>query len=329
MRAVDRRGQRPFLKWVGGKRQLLPVLRRFYPPSIGRYYEPFFGSGAVFFDLINRGRINGHGATLSDGNPDLIGCYWRVSDSIDAVVGHLDQLAANHAQAPRDHYLHIRDSEFNPRRAVWREAGGDPASYPPELAAMLIYLNRTGYNGLFRLNSSGEFNVPPGRYDRPRIVDRAGLAAAACALTTPNVSLAHATFDSVLERAAAGDFVYFDPPYAPVSATANFRSYTARPFGQADQERLQSIVIALAARGVNVLLSNSTAPSVTALYESNPAAVASGLTAWRVPARRSINTRADRRGAVDELIVSNILPAASEAARTPVQFATSNALTRS
>jgi DNA adenine methylase len=299
---------RPFLKWVGGKRQLLPVLRRFYPESIGAYYEPFLGSGAVFFDLAARGALNGHGAVLSDDNPDLIGCYRRIRTSLDDVVAHLEELARDHALRGRECYMQVRDQRFNPLRAAWRHSGADPDTYSAELAAMLIYLNRTGYNGLFRVNASGEFNVPPGRYDRPRIVDRALLLRAAGALSAGNVRLERAGFDRVLDVAAPGDFVYFDPPYAPLTRTANFRGYTGRGFSDQDQEALQRVVIALAGRGVHVLLSNSTAPSVSALYENNSAAASAGLRAVRVPARRAINSNAARRGAVAELVVSNVEP---------------------
>lgn len=305
---MERRGLRPFLKWVGGKRQLLPVLRRFYPASFGRYFEPFVGSGAVFFDLLGRKSIDGHGVVLSDDNADLIGCYRRVADSLDQVIAHLEHLAAGHASGGREHYLHVRDRRFNPSRAAWREAGGDIDRYSSELAAMLIYLNRTGYNGLFRLNASGEYNVPPGRYDNPKILDRPLLTMAAGALAAPNVSIRRAAFDRVLDDAREGDFVYFDPPYAPLSATANFRGYTGRSFSGRDQQRLQQVMIELARRHVQVVLSNSTAPEVTQLFERNAEAQAAGLTAWRFPARRAVNSRADRRGAVQELVVANLKP---------------------
>ncbi len=308
---VERRGLRPFLKWVGGKRQLLPVLRRFYPNTHGAYFEPFLGSGAVFFDLLGQGLLDGHAVTLSDDNADLIGCYARVGDSLDAVLAALDSLAAGHGEGGRDHYLQVRDSRFNPARAVWRDAGSDITIYPAELAAMLIYLNRTGYNGLFRLNSTGEYNVPPGRYDRPRIVDRLLLELASRTFTLPDVRVQVAGFQRVLDEALADDFVYFDPPYAPLSATANFRGYTGRGFGDADQQRLQQVLIALATRGVKVLLSNSTAPAVTRLYEGNAAVGAAGLRTWRFPARRAVNSKADRRGPVEELVVSNIRPTPS------------------
>ena len=299
---------RPFLKWVGGKRQLLPVLRRFYPERPGRYYEPFVGSGAVFFDLLNHDRLNGHGATLSDQNADLIGCYRRIADSLELVIAALDRHAIEHAARGRAYYIEVRDHRFNPLRATWRERGAQLDDYTADLAAMLIYLNRTGYNGLFRLNASGEFNVPPGRYDRPKISDPALLAHVSTALATPTVRLEHAGFDHLLAGVRAGDFVYFDPPYAPLSATANFRGYTGRGFSNADQEQLQQAVINLARRGVHVLLSNSVAPSVSALYEANQDVSDAGLRAWRFPARRAVNSRPDRRGTVEELVVSNILP---------------------
>lgn len=305
---VERRGLRPFLKWVGGKRQLLPVLRRFYPRAPGAYFEPFVGSGAVFFDLLGRGALAGSRVALSDDNADLIGCYLRVSDSLDAVIAELERLAADHAAGGRDCYLRVRDLRFNPMRAAWRANGGQARDYSADLAAMLIYLNRTGYNGLFRLNSTGEYNVPPGRYERPRIVDAALLQLASRALTAPGVAVRQTPFDCAIVDAAAGDFVYFDPPYSPVSATANFRGYTARGFGDDDQERLQAALITLAERGVKVLLSNSTAPAVTRLYENNAAARKAGLQSWRFPARRAVNSRADLRGVVEELVVSNVRP---------------------
>ena len=301
-------GLRPFLKWVGGKRQLLPVLRRFYPEPMGRYFEPFVGSGAVFFDLAARGHLNGHGALLSDDNADLIGCYRRVGRSLDEVVTVLDRLAADHAARGRECYLQVRDAQFNPRRAAWRNRGARVDDYSAELAAMLIYLNRTGYNGLFRLNASGEFNVPPGRYDRPRVLDRALLGQVSAVLTAPGIGIEHAAFDRIVDDARSGDFVYFDPPYAPLSATANFRGYTGRGFSDGDQERLQQAVIALARRGVRVLLSNSVAWSVTRLYEGNKEATDAGLQTWRFPARRAVNSRPDRRGVVEELVVSNVPP---------------------
>jgi len=302
---------RPFLKWAGGKRQLLPRLRPFYPATFGRYHEPFLGSGAVFFDLVASGRLGDRPALLTDENADLIATWLRVRDSVNEVLRCLDELAEHHHQRGAEHYWNVRDRRFNPARLRWHAAGSPLDGYGPDLAAMLIYLNRTGYNGLFRVNGQGAFNVPPGRYARPRIADHDLLRAVSAALNRAGITVALAPFETVLDRAAPGDFVYFDPPYAPLTATANFRSYTARGFDVADQARLQQIAVALAARSVHVVLSNSSAPVVVDLF-SRPEAQAAGLSVHRVPARRAINTRADRRGAFDELLVATAAEARGE-----------------
>ena len=298
---------RPLLKWAGGKRQLLPQLRRFYPPTFRRYIEPFFGSGAVFFDLHGAGRLRDHDVVLIDSNADLIGCYETVRDASDQVARELDRLAAAHAQGGPAQYYVVRDTQFNPLRDELRRPDGRIA-YTPALAAMLIYLNRTGFNGLFRLNARGAFNVPVGRYERPNIADKEKLLRVTAALVNPRVRLVWGLFESVLEIAEAGDFIYLDPPYAPLSRTANFTSYTAARFDRDDQVRLQQAVIALAQRGCHVVVSNSTADEIAALYESSREARAAGLRATRVAARRSINSNAQRRGVVDEFLITNVQP---------------------
>jgi DNA adenine methylase len=301
------------LKWAGGKRQLLPQLRRFYPPQFTRYIEPFFGSGAVFFDLCAAGRLAGREAVLIDSNADLIGCYQVVRDAPEAVARALDALAAAHARDARRHYFAVRDEQFNPQRDRLRSADGRIA-YTPELAAMLIYLNRTGFNGLFRVNARGGFNVPPGRYERPRIADRDKLVRVADALGAPGVELRWGSFESTLEFARAGDFLYFDPPYAPVSRTASFTSYTATGFSLDDQAHLQRVVVELAQRGCHVLVSNSATRDVDALYDSNGEARDAGLRALHVRARRAINSNAARRGHVMEYVITNA-PATGRAGR--------------
>lgn len=299
---------RPLLKWAGGKRQLLPELRRFYPDGFDRYVEPFVGSAAVFLDLHNRGLLRGRGVLLADSNPDVIGCYRAVRDAVDEVIAELAALARAHPRRGRELFYEVRDGRFNPlRRAVL--GGGPRRRYPPVLAAMLIYLNRTGYNGLYRLNSRGDFNVPAGRYASPRICDEGNLRRVSRALGGRGVSIATSGFEAALAQAGPGDFVYVDPPYAPVSPTARFTAYTAGGFGPDDQARLRDLVVDLARRGGRVLLSNSTAPEIHRLYVEDAGARAAGLRAFTVPARRAINSRGSARGPVLEYLITNIDPA--------------------
>jgi DNA adenine methylase len=291
---------RPLLKWAGGKRQLLPELRQYYPEQFDRYIEPFFGSGAVFFDLMNSGRLRGKRAKLADLNPDLIGCYLAVRDGVEEVIAALQTLAWEHARRGNDFYYTVRD-RFN----IVRSAGGLRGLYTPDMAAMLIYLNRTGFNGLFRQNRDGDFNVPAGRYVNPRICDPAHLRAVASAWQQRGVSLALTSFDATLAEAGRGDFVYCDPPYAPLSRTASFAHYMAGGFTAFDQVRLQQAVFAAAKRGAAIVISNSSAAEIVTGYSSREA-LAAGLTIRRVDARRAINSNATGRGSVEELIVSNL-----------------------
>jgi DNA adenine methylase len=198
----------------------------------------------------------------------------------------------------------VRDNRFNPQRAALSSNGR--FAYNPSLAAMFIYLNRTGYNGLFRLNADGGFNVPAGRYAAPRICDELGLRRVASALRSHDVTLEHLRFDHALEGVRSGDFVYFDPPYAPLSKTASFTSYTADRFDRRDQERLRDLAIDLAGRGCFVVISNSTSPEISELYERSKEVKAAGLRCYRVPARRAINSNAQRRGVVTEYVITNV-----------------------
>lgn len=298
---------RPLLKWAGGKRQLLPALRRFYPVEFNRYWEPFLGSGAVFFDLEAHGMLRSRSATLADSNPDLIACYRAVRDTTEQVIGELSRLARDHQRRGSEHYYDIRNNWFNPQRAALASAAnGGGFLYSPALAAMFIYLNRTGYNGLFRLNAGGEFNVPAGRYPNPHICDAQHLHRVASALSRSGVALEYSRYDRLLEGARSGDFVYFDPPYAPLSKTARFTNYTAEGFDAAEQRRLRDLIVSLARRGCHVVASNSTAPDIVDLYEDQEDVRLAGLICHRVPARRAINSNAQRRGSVVEYIITNV-----------------------
>jgi DNA adenine methylase len=270
---------------------------------VQRYWEPFLGSGAVFFDLWNQGLLDGKPVFLIDNNADLVGCYDAVRNNVEQVISELKSLQKLHSKNDHKTFYDVR-RRFNSQRLGLLE--GTAATYGAELASMLIYLNRTGFNGLFRLNSRGSFNVPLGRYSNPQICDEKNLRAVSRVLNSNSVHLQRGSYEIVLEGARRGDFVYFDPPYAPLSPTANFRSYTAEGFTAGDQKRLQRVVVQLARRGCVVLLSNSSAPEIEQLYEDHTDARRAGLKVKRVKARRAINSKASSRGMIDEFLVTNI-----------------------
>src|SRR5881392_1430139 len=180
---------RPILKWAGGKRQLLPELRPFYPVGFTRYFEPFLGSGAVFLDLYNSGLLDGRRVYLSDVNADIIGCYRAVRDDVEAVIAALQAHDRSYRVAGGSHFYRVRDERFNPLRQKVHAASDPADAYTPDLAAMLIFLNRTGFIGLFRLNARGAFNVPHGRNANPRICDEGNLRAWSRVLGRPGVQV--------------------------------------------------------------------------------------------------------------------------------------------
>jgi DNA adenine methylase len=262
---------RPFVKWAGGKRQLLRELLKHVPSRYGRYFEPFIGGGALFFAL--RPSL----ATLADMNERLIRTYTGVKDDVDRVVELLKTY-------PHDEKFFYR------MRKVEIDARPDA-----EVAAWFIYLNKTGFNGLYRVNRKNRFNVPFGRYENPKICDARTLRA--CSVALAKAVLRVDDFEKVARRARRGDFVYFDPPYAPLSATSSFTSYTSSGFGIDEQTRLRDLARALKKRGVHVLLSNSSAPSVRALYTR-------GFDVFEVSATRMVNSKASGRGAITELVIT-------------------------
>lgn len=273
---------KPFIKWVGGKTQLLSDLISRTPPRFGSYHEPFMGGGAFFFALHRAGRLYERSVHLSDVNRELVETYLGVRDQAERVI----KLLADHPY-DKKHYYQVR--EQNPFSL------GTSA-----LAARFIFLNRAGFNGLYRVNKSGGFNVPFGRYTNPTICDADNLRAAARALRTANIH--NGGFETVLARAEKGDFVYFDPPYVPVSQTSNFVGYAKGGFDLSMQEKLARTFEKLAAKGVYVMLSNSEAPWVKERF--------SDFKQFVVSARRNVNSKAEKRGPVGELLVTSYDPRA-------------------
>lgn len=278
---------RPFLKWAGGKGQLLPELTTRLPARFRRYHEPFVGGGALFFHLWNSGRLRGS-AVLSDYNPELIACYESVRDHVEELIALLLDLRP-----------HFGDREFFYAIRGWDRHPDFQRRPKVELAARTIFLNRTCYNGLYRLNNRGQFNAPFGNYRNPLIVDPENMREVSRALQ--QVDLRVDDFSAVLERAEPGDFVYFDPPYVPVSATASFTAYTHQGFAEAEQRRLAAVFTALAERGCFVMLSNSYTELARTLYAGQPVHES-------IYASRKINCDGKKRGNVPELIVCSYEP---------------------
>jgi DNA adenine methylase len=276
---IVREEAQPFLKWAGGKAQLLEQFRPHFPDKVQAYCEPFVGGGAVFFHL--RGRFANMRARLCDNNADLVNCYAVVRDQVEELMAKLDEHRAQFASDEERYYYLVRS----------RHHLADPL----ERAARMIFLNKTCYNGLWRVNARGEFNVPIGSYkpENVTLYDPANLLAASRALR--GVELLVQDFRETLGATAKGDFVYVDPPYYPVSATANFTSYTKEDFGKAEQEELAALCADAACRGVRIMLSNSDAPFIRGLYK--------GFDVHTVKARRAVNCDGAKRGLISEVLV--------------------------
>lgn len=272
---------KPFTKWTGGKRQLLPVLNELAPKGFNRYYEPFIGGGAFFFDLLPRN------ATISDLNEELINCYVQIKNNVELLIEILEEHSRNNS---KEYYLEIRESDRNgtleKTSNTWR-------------SARIIYMLRVNFNGLYRVNSKNQFNVPYGRYTNPKIVDKDLLRDISDYLNSTDVNILHSDFEKSLENVSNGDFVYLDPPYVPLSETSSFTSYTNENFGIKEQMRLNSEFQRLSDLGAYVMLSNSSAPLVYELYENK------GYYIHTIEANRMINSKADRRGKINEVVITN------------------------
>ena len=275
---------RPFLKWAGGKRQLLPEIVKYVPKLTSKhtYYEPFIGGGALLFELQHQK------AVINDSNKELINCYEVVRDSLDELMEELSK--DKYSNSERSYY-EMRDLDRSTKKyAILSKV---------EKAARIIYLNKTCYNGLFRVNSQGQFNVPFGRYKNPNFLDDAVLRAVNKYLTSNTITLSNQDFEKALQGAKRGDFVYLDPPYDPVSETASFTGYDVNGFNRDEQERLKKVFDDLTVKGCKVMMSNSCTDFILDLYKDYQD------TTKKVRATRSINSNALKRGMVEEVLVLN------------------------
>lgn len=274
----------PFLKWAGGKAQLLEQFEPFFPQTIDSYCEPFVGGGAVFFHL--KARFPKMRAALRDNNRELINCYEVVRDRVEELMERLDEHLQQFRSGGEDYYYRVREQHT--------------ISGPVERAARMIFLNKTCYNGLWRVNGRGRFNVPIGSYrpERVTLYHRANLLAARVALQDTDLRVED--FRRTLHSAQPGDFVYVDPPYFPLSRTANFTSYTQEEFGHDEQKELAGLFAAAARRGLRLMLSNSDTPVTRQLY--------SGFYLRTVQARRAVNCDGAKRGRISELVALSYAP---------------------
>jgi DNA adenine methylase len=272
---------KPFVKWAGGKRQLIESLQKHIPKKFNTYFEPFVGGGAVLFHLLDQNPDLR--CTISDLNSDLILSYITIRDKVDQLVDSLEKHSNRYFADQREYYYSVRESA--PKSQI-------------EKVSRLLFLNKTCFNGLYRVNSKGQFNVPLGKYTNPSIVNKENLLAVSKILQSKSIAIRCQDFEAILDDAKKDDFVYFDPPYQPVSKTANFTSYTKCEFTYDDLQRLARLCQRLDKKECKVLLSNSNTKEVKRLFSSK----------WKVAeisANRAINSDSKKRTGHTELLIKN------------------------
>jgi DNA adenine methylase len=266
---------KPFIKWVGGKTQLLSEITARIPQNFSRYFEPFLGGGALFFYLQPEKSV------LIDINEELTNTYQVVRDKVEELITDLKQHI--HQQ---DYYYQIRNIDRSKEYKLWSDV---------QRASRLIYLNKTCFNGLYRVNSKGQFNTPMGSYKNPKIVDEINLRA--CSKALQKAQILNGSFLEVEEQITLDDFVYFDPPYVPLNATSNFTGYSQDGFDLSMQLNLRNLCDRLNGKGIRFMVSNSNAPLILDLY--------SNYKIEFVYASRAINSKGDKRGKIPEVINTN------------------------
>ena len=269
----------PFTKWTGGKRQLLGELRSYMPETYGCYFEPFVGGGALFFDLAPEK------AVINDFNEELINAYRQIKNNPAELI---DLLIKHKENNSKDYYLALRSADRDGR--ISRMTG-------VERAARILYMLRVDFNGLYRVNSKNQFNVPYGRYKNPKIVDVDLLYQISEYLNENDIEILQTDFAEAVKDAETGDFVYFDPPYIPLNETSSFTSYTHEGFSYEEQVRLRDTFKELTERGVYAMLSNSSSPLVEELYKD--------FNIYFVEAQRTNGAKSSSRGKISEIIVTN------------------------
>ena len=270
---------KPFTKWTGGKRKLLPILKENLPPKYNRYFEPFIGGGALFFEIAPKN------AVINDFNSELINAYIQIKDDPDMLL----KLLKEHKQKnSKEYYLEVRSFDRDDRINRMTDV---------ERAARILYMLRVDFNGLYRVNSKNQFNVPYGKYKNPKIVDENTIYEISRYLNKNQISILNVDFEEAVKEVSMGDFVYFDPPYIPLTETSSFTSYTHEGFSFEDQVRLRDLVVELDKRGAYVMLSNSSSPLSYELYKE--------FNLHEVSAVRTNGASTSSRGKIKELLVTN------------------------
>ena len=270
-----------FLKWAGGKKGLVVTLDRLTPKNIERYFEPFLGSGAFFFYLVQTKKK--FQAVLSDSNFELINAYRELRDNVKELADILEEHQENYYKNREKYYYYIRDECVIKNNT--------------ELAGRFIFLNKSCYNGLYRVNKSGNFNVPHGRYINPKICNREKLIGCSELLCAHNVEISCNAYKEATSKCENNDFIYFDPPYFPISKTSNFTDYTKESFGIAEHNELSKEFDRLSQIGANVILSNSNSPYINTLYKK--------YNMIKIKSSRNINCNSKKRKGHYDLIILN------------------------
>ncbi|HET6458757.1 MAG TPA: DNA adenine methylase [Nitrosopumilaceae archaeon] len=273
---------KPFVKWAGGKRQILPILSQHIPKNFDTYFEPFLGGGAVLFHLISKN--SQLKCFVSDLNSTLILSYVTIRDKVDELIMSLEEHSENYFKNPEKYYYQVRDN--NPKNQI-------------DQVSRLIFLNKTCFNGLYRVNSKGKFNVPIGKYVNPNIVNKENLQILSHVLQSKEISIKCEDFTTALRKAREDDFVYLDPPYQPVSSTANFTSYTNDNFDYKDQERLFVEFKKLDSKGCKIMLSNSKSQEVIDLFSEFSNNII------EINTNRFINSNSKKRTGHTEILIKN------------------------
>lgn len=271
----------PVVKWVGGKRQLLPEIKKYFPKKFNTYFEPFVGGGAVLFELQPKNAI------VNDINKELINLYSVIQNNVEELIDKLSD--TDTYSNTSECYYRIRELDREPQK--YNKMTGI------DRAARILYLNKTCYNGLYRVNSVGEFNSPFGSYKNPNIINEITLRAVNKYFNESNIKFLNGDFEKTVKNAKKWDFIYFDPPYAPISKTSNFTGYNESGFGENEQMRLKKLCDALDKKGVKFLLSNSDCELIRKLYKD--------YNIVTIKAKRAINSNGNNRGNISEVLIRN------------------------